>query len=496
MNLKRTVLLSSIWSLIGNSGQPLISFLIFLYLARKLSPAEIGLVVLAMVFIEVAGFASRWGQVEVLQREPDLSDRTTSTSFWMLAAIGLATAGALALSAVPIGRIAEDGPLGVVLLLLSPIAALQAWNAVPEALLRRRFSFRTLAFRSWLATLAAGAIAVYLAHKGYGVYALVAQRLTAAFAQTIAVWFMLRWRPLLTFDKAAAKRLLGTGAEIMLAGFSNIINLRVTQGIIGFVLGPADLGLFRFGWRFFEFVTQLSVAPVSSVALATFSHTQHDRAMLTRAYLRMTQFMAIGSLPLFFGLGAVADTFIPLVFGAKWTGSVVVVQSLGLVIIAGTVNYFFAPVLIAIGRSRVVLHQSIGQVLLSVILILAGAQFNILGIIVAIVVRTWLVAAYNIYVLRRELGVKPAAILLAVLPPAVASLAMAGVVEIAESRLAGTMPDAWLLAVLVSVGAAAYPAILASGDLVGLWRGYLQGAYSSLMSAMKGRRGQVRVTPA
>jgi O-antigen/teichoic acid export membrane protein len=88
MNLKRRAFIGSIWSLLSNGGRQAIAFVLFLFIARNIGPADIGLVALAMIVIDIVSFASRFGQVEVLQRQADLDDRLISTSFWMLAVAG------------------------------------------------------------------------------------------------------------------------------------------------------------------------------------------------------------------------------------------------------------------------------------------------------------------------------------------------------------------------------------------------------------------------
>ena len=51
MNIKTRVLVGSIWSAVGSGAQQVIGFFLFIYIARGVTPADVGLVVLAMVFI-------------------------------------------------------------------------------------------------------------------------------------------------------------------------------------------------------------------------------------------------------------------------------------------------------------------------------------------------------------------------------------------------------------------------------------------------------------
>ncbi len=223
MNLKRRVLSASLWSLLGNGGQQMISFLLFIYLARKLSPADIGMIAFALIFVEIIASLSRCGQVETLQRYVNLDDRVTSTSFWMLIATGAVSCMLVLIGGTALRAYFDYVVLGNVLLLLAPLSALTAWNAVPEAILKQRLDFRSLTIRTWIATLAGGLLAIYLVHLDLGVYALVGQRLGTAAVQTIMLWTLLRWRPHFTFDRADAKRLLGAGHHIMLAGLAGAL---------------------------------------------------------------------------------------------------------------------------------------------------------------------------------------------------------------------------------------------------------------------------------
>ncbi len=496
MQLKRQVVVGSLWSAFGNSGQQIIGFLIFIYIARKLTPADVGLVAFAMVLVEVLTFVSRLGQVEVLQRNRDLPDTTINTSFWILAATGIVST-ALVVGMAPLAKLVSDNPdFPLVIALLAPFCGLQAFNAVPEALLRRRLDYRSLSLRNWIAALSGGAVGIYLAYHGYGVFALVAQRVGTALVQTICTWLFLRWHPRLVFDRVAAKTLFATGGEIMLAGFAGSLNQRVADAVTGTVLGAAALGFLRLGWRFFEVMVTLSVNPVTNVALTTLGRLQHDLPALRRAYLRLTQFMATASLPMFFGLGAIADVLVPLVFGEKWLGSVPVIELLSLIVLGMTVNVFFGAAMIAIGKSRLLLGQSLFQLVVTVVFVLAGAPFGTIGVMFGFIARGVVVATYNLIILSREAKIEPWAVVGTVIPPAVAAAVMVGLVEIAKFQLVGHVPAIPLLLILIPVGAATYGVALFGGDLVGLWRGYVRDAAASLANAFNGGGPKPKEVPA
>jgi O-antigen/teichoic acid export membrane protein len=495
VSLKRRTFFASLWSLLGSGGEQAIALALFIYVARKVTPADVGLIALAMVFIEILSFVARSGQVETIQRLPELDERSLSTSFWMLAASGILFGALISAGAQASMAWWDTGLFGTVLLLLAPVCALRAWNAVPEALLKRHFNYRSLALRSWLATLIGGGTGAFLAYLDFGVYALVAQRLATTLVSTITCWTASGWRPRFEFDRSVAIRHLRFGSVVMTAKFAGLVNENLVQSLAGFGLGPVPVGFLRVGWRFFDFINHVAVQPVSNVALSTFSPLQNDLEGFKRAYLRLTQLVAIASLPMYIGLGLVADLFIPLALGAKWTGAVLVMQLLAFTRLAAPISYFFGPAMIAMGRSRALLRQSMLQITLTFSLVSVGVFFGIVGVLVAIMIRGILNAAYQMHQLRKEVGLPSRAVLHVLWPPAAACAVMAISVEAVKFHLTGDIAQVWLLAILVGTGATAYFAALLVGEVIGLWPGYVRGVTDSLRRALR-QRPEAAATPA
>jgi PST family polysaccharide transporter len=495
VNLKRRIFFGSLWSLLGSSGEQTIALALFIYVARHVTPADVGLIALAMVFIEILSFAARLGQVEAIQRQPDLDDRALSTSFWMVVATGLVLSAAIAFGAEASKAWFDTGLFGTVLLMLAPICALKAWKAVPEAILKRDFNYRSLAVRNWLATLIGGGTGACLAYLDFGVYALVAQRLVTAIVAVVTCWNVCSWRPRFSFDWSIAIRLFRFGIMVVTTTFAGMINQNLVQAIVGFALGPAPVGFLRVGTRFLEFINQVAVKPVSTVSLSTFSPLQNDIEAFKRAYFRLTQFVAIAVIPMSVGFGLVADVFVPLALGAKWTEAILVMQVLAFTRLVAPVSYFFGPAMIAMGRSRALLRQSGVQLPLTLVLVSVGALFGLVGVLVAMVVRAVLNAAYQVFQLHTEVGLRPRALLNLLLPPAAACALMAVAVELTKFLLAGDIAQVWLLVILVGTGAAAYFGTLLAGDVVGLWPGYVRGATNSLRDGLR-QKPKAAPTPA
>lgn len=490
MTLKKQVARGSLWALLDMGGQQLISFVVFIYIARILTPGAVGLVALAVIGIDLFGFISRFGQVEALQRDQPPVAARLNAAFWLTLTFGLISTLGVELAAYVIKPSPEHQNLPAVIAWLAPLCLIQAVNTTPEALLRGQMDYRRMALRSWTGTLLGGAVALIMANLHFGVFVLVGQRLVTTLTQCIGLWIIAQWRPTTGFSLADVRHLLKVGSRILFSNLAGMVSPRAADAITGTVLGVTQLGFLRLGWRLYEVGLQVSVTPVSLVTLSMFSRLRDDRDALRRAYLRMTQLVSLLSLPIFFGLGSVAHTLIPAFFGARWDGAAIVLQLLGFMMIGGTVNYFFNSAMLAINRSDIMLKQSVAQLVITALVVPVSVLFGLTGVMIGQCVRTFAASIYNITALKAELDIGVRDIAVAIMPPVVSSGVMWLVVMSVQGWLNthpfGVLAIPYLeLFALVSVGALAYLASLLAGAALGLWPRYIKDLINSLRGILE-----------
>jgi len=484
LSLKARVLRGSLWSLAGGSGQQLIAFFTFLYLAKVLDARAVGIVASAAILSDITVIFAKLGLVEAIQRQDP--DRDIEGAAWWCSALSGVAGAALMIAASFIVRQLTDQPeIANVLLILAPVAVLSAVTAVPEGLIRRSLKFRALSIRTWVATLAGGVAAVSAVWFDFGLYALAIQRLATAVIGSALIWLQAGWRPVAFANLRSALHLVRSGFMIVVGNFSGIVNARVSDSITALFLGAAPLGYLRLSSRFSDVIVTMVVTPVVSVALPSFAQVKNDRAALKRSYLRLTQFMAVVAIPAYFGLGAIAEPFIRALLGEKWLGALVAFQFFGFGITAGCVNYFFSPLMVAIGRADIVMKQSVTQVLLSIPLVWAGAQYGLTGVVLAGVVRASIVSIMNTVVIARQLSVKVRSIVFQWAPPFVSSLVMFGACKVLLSHLPSDAGDYVRCAAAIALGLAVYSVTLTAGDFLGLWRGYVRNGLNSLRGGLR-----------
>jgi O-antigen/teichoic acid export membrane protein len=86
---------------------------------------------------------------------------------------------------------------------------------------------------------------------------------------------------------------------------------------------------------------------------------QHDTATLQRHYLKLVNFVALVTFPMFIGLCLVADSAVVVFLGAKWLPVVLPLRILCVVLCCRTIETINAPLAMAKGRPQVVLGNTL-----------------------------------------------------------------------------------------------------------------------------------------
>lgn len=464
------LLSSSIWSIAGNSAQYSVVFFLLVYLAHILTPHDFGLMATVSVGLDLGTRIARWGQVELLQQKRYRTDAARNQSLRLSLLVAILFAGLSMALARPIGAYFHSRDLETMVYLCAPVFLFSATGSTAEAVLRSEFKFNVLAYRSTVATLIGAAVAIAMANMGYGALTLAVQRLVQAVVSGLWIWTAVDWKPSLSRHIIWSRDLVKEGASVMTGTLLPVAVPRIIDLLISIFMGPYMLGLIRVATRINEFVGQMVVMPLVSIANAELSNAAHDTKAMQRSYLRLTQASALLMCPALIGLTLVAPEAIPLIFGKQWAESVPFVEIIGLLAIVAPINYYFAPAMIAVGQSREVMRQGVMQITLGSIFSGIAAQISLVAIAWAHVARGAIVSLFNIFDLRKHMGLPLATLARSMAVPYLATGAMALAIMTARILLAVEhMAPAFRLFLLIGIGGLTYAIALAIISIVGLW---------------------------
>jgi O-antigen/teichoic acid export membrane protein len=463
----RKALTGAAWSSVASTGALVLSFVIFVLLARLLGPTEFGTIAIATIFLDATLVLARAGLSDAVVQREELDEAAADTAFWLSLGTAALSCAVLLAIAKPCALLFELPVLEPVLQALSVAPVIGALGSVHEARLVRGFGFKRLAVRTLAGNALGGGVAVAMALTGFGLWSLVAQRLVTAAALTVLCWFALPWRPRARFDRAAGSRMLLFGSKMLGSNLLLLLNGRVHEIVAALLLNPAAVGFLRVAWRCLDLLMQVAVSPLVSIALPTLSRLTGDPAQVREAFIRFVGGTALVAFPCFFGFAAVAPSLIPLAFGEQWAPAVGLSQILSLLVLPALPSAFAWPTLAALDRAGLALSVTALQVAVGAVLSVLAAPFGLVAMAVSHVLRAFVLWPISLAALTRAVALPQALVLASLLRPLAAATVMAAAVAALHPLLADRLGRLPGLAASIGLGVALYAGLirLIAGDL-------------------------------
>lgn len=458
MSNKRRLIRGSAWAISGTVVSNVFALVVLAILARHLTPHDFGMIAFIVLFIEVSTGILLSGLPDALARQKQWDDELASSALWANFAVALLLIALSAAGALVLWQIGSTTS-ALLLLALSPAFLIDSSIGIADSRMRFDFRFRGSAARQITGTAVGGVLAIAAVLAGFGLWALVIQRIAGSLAQAVLVWSVLGWRPHLRFSWGKLRPVVEYSLHLTGANALAQVNFRAVDFAIGVFLGPSALAMYQIAGRGLNILTQATIAPVQRVALVTFAKLD-DAEAVGRAYLKTTRFVALASFPVFIGMAAIAHDFIPLMFGPQWGQASIILVFMALMVGAYSMSYFYAPALSALGRSKPVFNYYVVTTLSSALVATIFAQFGLVWMAAAMTVRSYLVLPLALHFVKRETGLHPIELVRAMVPLALASATMAGsLVAMQHYLLADWQPLLRMVATIVA-GGILYPLAL------------------------------------
>jgi O-antigen/teichoic acid export membrane protein len=309
------------WSVAAELVSKALQPLIFVVLARLLTPSDYGVVAAAAIVISFTQIFWESGMAKALiQRQTEI-DESSNVAFWINIAMGILFSLLLFLFADYMANVLfHDQRVGVILKFMTLQIFFGALASVHTALLQKELRFDRLFWVKLVTVGVPGLFSIPLAIAGFSYWALVIGTVAGQLAQVIILWNMNKWRPSFTFNTRVAKTLSTFGLWVGVTGLLAWFFIWADSLFVGSYLGSNQLGLYRTGNQFVMMVYGLFFAPLLPVLYSHFSGMQSDRERLRNTLFKVTRIATFISIPMAFLIFTLAEPISLIVFGEKWNG--------------------------------------------------------------------------------------------------------------------------------------------------------------------------------
>lgn len=398
-------------------------------LARLLPPSAFGLLAMVAAIGAILDLVKEFGLSAATIQRQDITHAQVSALFWINAGVGIVLGLGLFLAAPLLAAFYGQPALTDVAHWLALAFVASGLTVQHWALLRRQMRFVAIAGMETAADLLGFAIAIGLAVGGAGYWALVAQRLVSPLFLAVASWLICRWRPAPPARTANVRSLLGFGASVTGSGLAVAFSRSIDQILIGWLWGPAVLGLYERTTRLLLMPVNTINAPVYAAAMPALSRLNDEPTRYRAMFGQVMQKLALLTMPVFALAAVTADWVVRILLGPSW------LQAIPLVALF-SVSATYLPVLLAVGllymtqaRTGEMLRATLIDAGLCVASIVIGLQWGVTGVAAALaVVGLTMRTPVAFWLATRRGPVRVADIWRAIAPPASTAAAVAAAV--------------------------------------------------------------------
>ena len=447
-----------VWSGLTTTLKQVMDLTRLLVLAALLSPAEFGLMGIALVCLAALRQFTKLGVKDALIHNPeeDVSDYL-DTAWLMNVVRGLALFGVLFAAAPLLADFFGEPRATPIIRAIGVVPLLFGLQNPSIVYFEKDLQLHKRFVQQVSAATAGAVVAIAIALVSPSVWALVAGTVVRQVVLLIGSYALDPYRPSFDFDEELARELFGFGKWVTGLTILVFLNNQGDDLFVGWFLPATALGLYQFAYRISNMpATQVSHV-ISRVVFPAYSKVQDNDQLLRDGYVRALKLVATVSFPMTVGIVLTARPFIRGLLGTKWLPAVETIQILALWGLLRALGATSSPLFKAIGRPDYSTKVSFAKFVAAAILIYpATDRFGIEGTAAVIVLSSLFIAEPMVYYLvTRVIDVSGRDLLYLFAIPLTASLVMGGCVFAVSRSFPGGMPLVEFFA-LTGVGVAVY----------------------------------------
>ncbi len=368
-----------LWKGVQLVGTKLIYFVRLFVLARLLSPADFGLMAVAMVAVDVLVSVTNLGLVPALIQRHDVRDSHYRAA-WTVGLLRALTITLLVFLGAPvIARLVGEPRVLDLVRVLALLPTIDALASMGLAELMRRLAFRQLAIADLARSVLNTVIAISLA-SSLGVWALVAGSLAGAAAYTAISYVLAPFRPGLTLDWAAVRPLIRFGRWIFFTSLVAVAGSAVLRVVVSRQLGATELGLYYLATRLAFLPTEVASDVIGAVTFPMYARLQHRLDQAAHLFRATLVGLAALLVPTFTLIVILAPGLVTHVLGPRWQGTALIIQLLAVVGVLGLITDLAVPAFKGLGHpTRFTLVEGAQSLLLVVFITWLTGRFGLLG---------------------------------------------------------------------------------------------------------------------
>lgn len=377
----------------GISSQAIVTILLgileivsFSIMSRLLSKEDFGFFAAVNAIVVVFSSLSDTGIGSAIVQKKDMYDRYLGNALSLSIVFGLSSMAILFISSIVLPDSIIEEKMRIPLMLMSFTLLLNCISSVFRSVLHRRLKFLTIGLVQLISLILTTAIAVVLAIKGLGYYAIITKAVLGSVFSCILFFLLSKTKYSLSFDKDTFKSIFSFSGWLMASRFFSDLSKQVDKLIMPKIMPISELGAYTRPKDFTHTISQRINGVFDSALFPVLSSIQDNFSALRSAYKRSLSAMNTFSLLLSLAFALNADLLLRIFFGEDWL-------YLAPVFIVFSVSVFFNAsgriadcYLRSLGKTKQQFFFRVLEFITKTIGVVVGSRWGLIGVAIAVTI--------------------------------------------------------------------------------------------------------------
>lgn len=345
-------------------------------ISRLLTPAEIGVFSVTMVFLFALTALRDMGAGWYLIQEADLDANKLRAAWTVSLGTGLTAAVLVAALAVPVSRFYGDPRMVSIMLLLALGFAINPFGSLTYAWLMRNMRFEALAAVRFLSGLAGAIVSVVLAWADQGPIALAWGNLASTLTNGIvSAWFRPKDFPLLP-GMSNLRPALSKGSRISGSSLMSGLYSAAPDLILGKLQSLEAAALLSRATGLSMMFQKLVLDATQAVAVPMFAQEARESGDVSSSFLRCVSYVTVLGWSFLGGLALMANPVVLLLYGHQWEGAVAATRWIAVSYMVALPAAMCYSALLGLGEAALILRATVIVTCIQLASTLAGAWWG------------------------------------------------------------------------------------------------------------------------
>lgn len=440
MSLKKKTATALIWNLVDKVGTQIAYFITGIILADLLPVSDFGLVGMLSIFIFLSTIFIDGGFSSALIRKQNTKDSDYSTVFYLNLGVSILLYLILFFSAPWIASYYNQPELVPIARVIFLSLIFNSAGIIQNSLYAKLINFKVQAITNIISLIFSGGIALILAWKGFGAWAIVYQTVSLSLIKTGLLWIVSSWRPRLVFDMECVKSLFGFSSYLLLSQLIGSVQ-SIYPMVLGRYFSVNAVGFYTQAQKMSDMAVSTLNSPIQSALYPVLSSINEEPERLNNAFRKTIHFACFISFLFLPMLAITARPFLLIILGEKWFNSIAFLQILCICGIFSIITSLVNNFLRVIGNSRGLVFVESVKAIIVFSLLLISIPYGVFYVVLSQLISRFVICAFSMYYTSRKTDYSLKAQMQDIFPYVVLS----GVATIIVLSIGLITSDIWIL---------------------------------------------------